>query len=169
MSTASWTTQREPLAVDAIRRTGRVCLRVRGESMLPTIWPGDEAEIEACSIEDVGRGDIAFAFRDGRLFLHRFMANCGGGFLARGDSMASADPAYPADALLGKLVQLTRSGKVVGPNRLRAWRRVLGLLCCHSARVRQFVLRFHQPGHSMARSGFRGGSFTTDVHPGEVL
>jgi len=113
--------------------------------MLPSLWPGDVAEIEACSLADAGPGDIILAFRDDRLFLHRLVTNGSGGFLARGDSMPAADPSYRADALLGKLVKVVRAGEVIVPGPLHSWWRLLGLVCCYCRWVRQLVLRFHRP------------------------
>lgn len=84
---------------------GRVRLRVYGQSMLPALWPGDVVEIESCALENVQPGEIVLAQRDGRLFLHRFLAPCPpNGFLLRGDSMPGPDPQYFREALLGRLV-----------------------------------------------------------------
>jgi len=97
---------RSALAVDSLRASGRLRLQVRGESMLPTLWPGDVVEIASCSLEDARPGEIVLAFRDGRLFLHRFLARGEfGGFLLRGDSMPGPDPEFPSEALLGRLVR----------------------------------------------------------------
>src|SRR5712672_537430 len=96
--------QRDALAAEVLRRTSRLRLLVRGESMLPTLWPGDVAEIVGCSLRDVGHGEVILAFRDGRFFLHRFLSCQDDSFLTRGDAMSAADPAFPADAFLGRLV-----------------------------------------------------------------
>lgn len=139
----SWSAQREDLALEALRRSGRLPLQVHGESMLPTLWPGDVAEIAAFSLNDVGPGDIVLAFRQGRFFLHRFLARRGDeGFVTRGDSMPGPDPAFPIDALLGKVVSVTRGGQVVS-GRTRRLSRTLGLLVCHCSLARRAALTFH--------------------------
>ncbi len=144
----SWSTQREALAVEALRRTGRLRLRVRGESMLPALWPGDVAEIAACSLRDVRHGEIVLAFREGRFFLHRFLARREhDGFLTRGDSMPSPDPVFPADALLGKLIGVVRMGQTVSAP-LRPWSRVVGMLLCYCSFARRAALRFHSSRNS---------------------
>ncbi len=105
---SSWSAERSALVADALRRSGQlhVRLRVYGESMLPALWPGDVVEIESCSLEDVWPGEIVLARREGRLFLHRFVAFCPpNGFLLRGDSMPGLDPQYPHESLLGRLVR----------------------------------------------------------------
>ena len=49
-ASASLSPQREALAVEALRLTGRLRLQVRGESMLPALWPGDVVEAEVTGI-----------------------------------------------------------------------------------------------------------------------
>ena len=101
-----WSTERSALVADVLRDSGHLRLRVYGESMLPTLWPGDVVEIEGCAPEDVRSGEIVLAQRDGRLFLHRLVAPCApNGFLLRGDSLPSPDPVFPPEALLGRFVR----------------------------------------------------------------
>ncbi len=101
-----WSAAGSALVADALRGRGSLRLRVHGESMLPTLWPGEVVEIEGCPPEEVRPGEIVLARRDGRLFLHRLVAPCApNGFRLRGDSMPGDDPPYPPGALLGKLVR----------------------------------------------------------------
>src|SRR5271154_5023370 len=60
-------------AAESLRVSGRLRLRVRGESMLPTLWPGEVVEIASCSADGLRPGEIVLALRDGRFFLHRFV------------------------------------------------------------------------------------------------
>jgi hypothetical protein len=137
----SCSAQREALAVEILRGSGHLRLQVRGESMLPTLWPGDIAEIEACSLRDVGRGEIVLAFRECRFFLHRFLARDEhAGFITRGDSMPNRDPAFPSDALLGRLVTVFRDGQPVALA-LRPWSRMTGMLFCYCSLARRAALR----------------------------
>src|SRR5271163_1525709 len=97
-----WNAERSALLADALRSDSdsrqSVRLRVHGESMLPTLWPGDVVEIESCALADVRRGEIALAHAEGRLFLHRFMGRGSeDGFVMRGDSMPGPDPQLPAE------------------------------------------------------------------------
>ena len=137
-----WSAQREILAVAALRGSGQLRLKVSGESMLPTLWPGDVVEIDACQAADVGRGEIVLAWRDGRFFLHRFLAERSSGFLTCGDSMPAADPEFAPDALLGKLRRVERTGRQV-ELRCRPWTRLLGILLCYSGTARRIALRVH--------------------------
>ena len=109
------------LAADALRRTGHLRLRARGESMLPALWPGDEVELVGCRLEDVALGEIVLAHRQGRLFLHRLVAREEPArFVLRGDSMPAPDPSYPSAAVAGRLVGVLRGGRIVAL-RSRAW------------------------------------------------
>jgi signal peptidase I len=134
---------RVSLAVEGLRRGGWLRLQVRGESMLPSLGPGDIVEIEACSLRDICSGDIILAHRDERLFLHRFVARFDSNrFLTRGDSMARPDPRYDAGAFLGKAVGVIRNGvRVTAPLQPRAWYRPLGWLCCYNSWVRYLTLK----------------------------
>ena len=40
-----WNVERLALAEDALRSGVRLRLQIRGDSMLPTLWPGDMVEI----------------------------------------------------------------------------------------------------------------------------
>ena len=121
--------------------------------MLPTLWPGDIAEIEACSLDDVRSGAIVFALREGGFFLHRFLARDGqNGFIARGDSMPAPDPAFPSGSLLGKLVGVTRAGQPAGWN-VRPWSRAIGALFCHCSLARRIALRLQHSRNSRPLPG----------------
>jgi hypothetical protein len=136
---------RAALAVDALRQSGSLRLQVQGASMLPALWPGDEVEIARCSLSDAHPGEIVLAFREGRFFLHRLRARFrASGFVARGDSMPNSDPVFPADAFLGRVVRVVRSGHAVPiSSRLRPLDRALGILFCYCGPARRVVLRLH--------------------------
>ncbi|HSZ64523.1 MAG TPA: S24/S26 family peptidase [Terriglobales bacterium] len=150
------------LIADALRTGGRfldgadrfVRLKVYGESMLPTLWPGDVVEIAACSLEEIQPGDIVLAIRDGRLFLHRLVAAQPSGFVLRGDSVPRPDPLFPPEALLGRLVL---SGHHIAEPRRRdrfrvsaKWSRAAGMLLCSCGVARRLALRLHSRGKASA-------------------
>ncbi len=137
---ATWAAERAWLAAESLRASGHLRLRVRGESMLPTLWPGDVVEVGACSIDEVDPGEIALALRDGRFFLHRFVARSAmDGFLLRGDSMPDTDPEFSKGAMIGRLVGCPRS--------VLPWRRVIGRLLCYCGPARRVALRVHAGRH----------------------
>ncbi len=137
--------ERSALAADALHRGGRLRLQVRGESMLPSVWPGDTVEVAGCQLEDIHPGEIVLALREDRLFLHRFLAHREeGGFQLRGDSMAAPDPIFPSTAFQGRLVQILRAGRAIPlPVPLRLWSRALGVLFCYCGIVRRLALKIH--------------------------
>ena len=138
--------KRTALAAEVLRASGRLRLRVRGESMLPALWPHDVVEIVSCSLDDMRTGEIALALRQGRFYLHRFVGRCpSGGFWLRGDSMPKADSRFPAEALLGRLAG--RDGEQFAGDRspfpLHPWPWMLGRLMCYFGPARRLALKLH--------------------------
>jgi signal peptidase I len=162
-SDATWEAERCAVAADSLRESGRLRLQVRGESMLPTLWPGDLVEIASCSVEDVQPGEIVLAQRDGRFFLHRFLAHSGpDGFFLRGDSVPAPDPKFPNDLLLGRLVS--------GAPPVRPWSQAIGRLLCHWGGARRLALRLHdrKKRYGHGRSDAAAGAGTTDLSRIEI-
>lgn len=108
--------------------------------MLPTLWPGDVVEIETCSIDEARRDDIVLAQRDGRLFLHRFIARRQGAFLLRGDSVPAPDPQFHNEAFLGRLISRAGPEPLFPPS---LWSRAAGKMLCHCGPVRSLALKLH--------------------------
>jgi hypothetical protein len=157
----NWGAERAGLVADALHLGGRIRLRVHGESMLPTLWPGDEVEIESCSPEDVQPGEIVLAQKEDRLFLHRFVRRCSpNGFVMTGDSMPGPDPPYPAEALLGRLARREEPGRFpeATPRPGFAskwlgfeWPRAFGIVLCYSSLARRLALRLHSRRNTWRR------------------
>jgi len=155
---AAGATERSALAAEVLRRSGRLRLQVRGESMLPLLWPGDIVDITRSSLDDVRPGEIVLALRDGRFFLHRFVTRRQSGFVLHGDSMPAPDPQFAANCFLGRLAGHARhacdgprlnegtvASRVLLP--LRPWSWVLGRVLCYCGPARRLALKFHiQPG-----------------------
>jgi hypothetical protein len=169
---SNWSEERSALLADVLRRGVHlrqgVQLRVHGESMLPTLWPGDVVEIVSCSLEEVRPGEIVLALRDGRLFLHRFVASCTPDtFLLRGDSMPASDPPYPPEAFLGRVVRSTGEGRSVSAPALRLglgvkWSRTVGMLLCYCSLARRLALRLHSRRKASAPT-FRNPDPAADI------
>ena len=139
--TESWEAGRSSLAADSLRASGQLRLRVRGESMLPSLWPGQVVDIAGCSPDEVRPGEIVLAFRDGRFFLHRFIGRSGsGGFLLRGDSMPAPDPEFSSEELLG----VASRARPLSP-----WSRAIGQLFCHCGPGRRLALNLHAMGQRL--------------------
>jgi hypothetical protein len=146
---SNWSAEGSALVAETLRASGCSRLRVHGESMLPALWPGDVVEIASCSPEDVRPGEIVLALRDGRLFLHRFLAPCKpSGFLLRGDSMPGPDPQFPPGAMLGRFVRRVGEERSVAAVTQRRWfavgcSRALGMLLCYCGMARRLALKLH--------------------------
>lgn len=174
---SSGSAERSALVADALHRGGgsplRVRLRVHGESMLPTLWPGDLVEIAHCSPEELRTGEIVLAMREGRFFLHRLVAPCmPNGFLLRGDSMPAPDPLYPHEALVGRLVRNGAERPDPGAKWFgvawfgKTWCRALGMLFCHFSFARRVALRLHIRRKASAHE-FRDLEQTADMSSSE--
>jgi hypothetical protein len=149
-----WSAVRSALVADVLRGRDDCCRgsrprvfgKICGESMLPTLWPGDIVEIESCLLEDVRPGEIVLARRDHRLVLHRLVAPCTpAGFLLRGDSVPAPDPQYSPEALLGRLVRRTGKGGGLMPSMLA---RVTEMFFRNCRLLRRLALGFHRRGTS---------------------
>src|SRR4030081_3832125 len=61
----------------ALKRRGRISLRVHGTSMQPWVRPKDIALIRRISIENVRCGDVVLFRRESHLFVHRIVEKRG--------------------------------------------------------------------------------------------
>jgi len=167
---SSWSAVRSAVAADALRRSGYLRLQVHGESMLPALWPGDVVEIVNCPPEDVRPGEIVLAFREGRFFLHRFVARCEpSGFLLRGDSMPGSDPPFPDEAMLGRLVHDAKADAMAFGVTWFAVKcsRALGLLLCHCGLARRLALKLYHRRKASAGE-FRNRELAADIRSAEL-
>lgn len=141
----TWNAERTALAAESLHRSGALRLQVRGLSMLPSLWPGDEVEIVRCPPADLKLGDVVLGIRSGNFILHRLLElSPNGEAVIRGDAMSRPDPAVPADAILGRAVRVRRGrqASVLLPRRV-PFQRALGLLLCHVGFARRIALRVH--------------------------
>ena len=94
---------------------GRVCLRVRGSSMLPWVRSGDVAVIRRGSLDAVRCGDVVLFARDDRLVVHRLIEKRGEfaaeRFLIKGDAHPKADGLFGSEEILGRVVRIYRGGR----------------------------------------------------------
>jgi len=174
--------ERSALAAEVLCNSGRLRMQVRGDSMLPTLWPRDVVEIASCSIDDARPGEIVLALRNGQFFLHRFLARCQPcGFLLQGDSMPTPDPQFADDALLGRLV----GRMVLSPDQRKSaqslvceesaesipvlplswWSWAMGRLLCYCGPAHWLALRLHgvrqrhaTEGQKAAKTSLRSAS-----------
>jgi hypothetical protein len=155
-SAANWNEVRASLVAEVLRRPAdsssprRLYGEVHGESMLPTLWPGDVVAIEPCIANDLRVGEIVLASWNKHLVLHRLIAPYSReGFRLRGDCVAASDPIYPADALLGKVIGVMQGSRTTSkfflhPGIGAAAAKNIGLALCHWDVARRATLRLRQ-------------------------
>lgn len=125
---------------DALKRSGRISLRVQGASMLPWVRPQDIALIRQTAMENVRCGDIVLFRRENQLFVHRIVQKQGpveaGQLLAKGDAHPTADGILNETELLGRVVRIHRQGRRIdldAPGQL-----ALGLFISQMSRYSRF-------------------------------
>jgi signal peptidase I len=99
----------------ALKRRGRIALRVQGTSMLPWVRPKDIALIRQTAIENVRCGDIVLFRRENHLFVHRIVKKQGSleaaQLLSKGDAHPTHDGIVEEQELLGRVVRIYRQGR----------------------------------------------------------
>jgi signal peptidase I len=100
---------------DALKRRGRISLRVHGTSMLPWVRPKDIALIRQISMENVRCGDVVLFRRESRLFVHRIVEKRGSldasQLFSKGDAHPTSDGVVQEQELLGRVMRIYRHGQ----------------------------------------------------------
>jgi signal peptidase I len=119
-----------------------VQFRAEGESMYPTIRDGETVTVAPVSPASLARGDVVL-FRHGRRVLaHRVVGVTMSGndriFELRGDAKAAGDGIVGESAIVGKVINVRRNGRVIPLHgaRARVRRRVRSAL----SRAKQLAL-----------------------------
>jgi hypothetical protein len=151
---------------DALKRRGRISLRVHGTSMLPWVQPGDIALVRKESLENVRCGDVVLFRRENHLVVHRIVERRGSleaaEFFAKGDAHPNSDGKVEEKELLGRVVRLYRGRKRIdleAPKHLalgllisqlslrsRAWYPVAKFFATVTRPVRRLVQSLRIPG-----------------------
>jgi Peptidase S24-like len=99
----------------ALKRRGRVSLRVHGTSMQPWVRPKDIALIRRISIENVRCGDVVLFRRENHLFVHRIVEKRGlpgaAQLFSKGDAHPTSDGVVREQELLGRVMRIYRNGR----------------------------------------------------------
>jgi hypothetical protein len=100
---------------DALKRRGRISLRVHGTSMQPWMRPKDIALIRLISIENVRCGDVVLFRRENHLFVHRIVEKRGSldaaQLFSKGDAHPTSDGVVQEQELLGRVMRIYRDGR----------------------------------------------------------
>lgn len=105
------------VALDVLKQFGRLRLRAWGESMLPSVWPGDVLTLKRCRPEQLKRGEIVLYRRGERLFIHRVTrireAEGERWVVTQGDATPHSDPPVAASQVLGCVTNIARGARGV--------------------------------------------------------
>jgi hypothetical protein len=105
------------LIEDALTSGAMVRFRAEGISMYPTIRDGETITVAAVAADAVGRGDILLCRHGARLLAHRVVrVTAAAGdrvFELRGDAKSSCDAPVGAGAVVGKVIDVRRNGRVI--------------------------------------------------------
>jgi len=163
------------LAAEILRGGGTVHVKAWGNSMLPTLWPGDLLTIQRAAFEELLAGDIVLVLRNGRFFIHRFVEKQEVqdrlSVVTRGDAMPDSDPPASASQLLGRVAVVRRAERIFVPaRRVSPFHSALAWALCHSDRIRTLTLRMHEARRRLAGEFSRSHSarsarFRVMFHP----
>jgi len=99
----------------ALKKRGRISLRVHGTSMQPWVRPKDIALIRQISIENVRCGDVVLFRRENHLFVHRIVEKRGtlsaAQLFSKGDAHPTSDGVVQEQELLGRVMRIYRNGR----------------------------------------------------------
>jgi signal peptidase I len=104
---------RAQLITQVLGKFGSTRIRVYGSSMLPSIRPGDEIELQSAAFHEINIGKIVAFQRDGRLFVHRVTQRDSQKIIVRGDTLPCADAPVSESEFLGVVASVFRKGERV--------------------------------------------------------
>lgn len=136
------------LAAQILAAGGKVRLRALGNSMLPTLWPGDLVTIDGASCHDALPGDLVLVLVNQRPLIHRvrkrFERDGLVRWVTRGDAVPQSDPPVAQSDLLGTVSSIQRNRRAIIPTRrFSRTAQVMGWVLCHWDRFRSICLRLH--------------------------
>ncbi len=131
------------LLAEVARKFGEIRFKATGDSMLPSVWPGDLLTVRRQSFSEFMNGEIVLYEREagentltrpygpaspgGRGFVaHRVVGRRGRQLITRGDSLRQNDAPVDEEQVLGRVVSISRNGRAIGleftrTRRMAAW------------------------------------------------
>src|SRR2546428_275960 len=129
------------LLAEVARKFGEIRFKATGDSMLPSVWPGDLLTVRRQSFSEFRHGQIVLyervasgqwpvAGENAQLVAHR-VVDCSGDrsprqLITRGDSLPCNDAPVHEDQILGRVVSISRNGRPIDldftrSRRIAAW------------------------------------------------
>src|SRR3989441_6722993 len=130
------------LLAEVARKFGEIRFKATGDSMLPSVWPGDLLTVRRQSFSEFQSGEIVLYEREGAentltrpygpasprgdFVAHRIVRRNGRQLITRGDSLRRNDAPVDEEQVLGRVVCVTRNGRHIGleftrTRRMAAW------------------------------------------------
>jgi len=132
------------LVKEALDLYGAVRLRVIGQSMLPSIVPGDTLLIQRKGLQQIAAGDLLLYGRENRFFVHRVVSAINSrecGITTQGDALPEVDPPVLYNEVLGTVSCIFRNGNSFRPSsRLKYHERLIGVLTWKSDILARLVV-----------------------------
>jgi signal peptidase I len=100
------------LVAQAVARHGVTTLTVRGNSMLPTLFDGEQVRLEACDFDLVIPGQIVAVKTENGIVVHRVRYRTALGLLLAGDNNIMLDASIPYESFLGVVTARRKAGGI---------------------------------------------------------
>ncbi len=140
------------LAIGHLRSGGSIRFVAQGTSMAPALWPGDVLTVDGHR-ESLICGDIVMVHRDGRVVVHRLIAQDHGCWITRGDGMPENDQPVESQNVLGKVVRVQRGKREWSPSiRVPLLHRCVARVFARSDRMKSFALRCRNASRALRNS-----------------
>jgi len=128
----------------SVARSGEpVRLKVRGLSMLPALWPGDEITVRQCAHADLEPGKIVLFYREGKLTAHRVQRVADDQVFTRGDTLTQCDEPIAVDQIAGCVESILRGQRRITPA-YSAGQRMIAAVLRRSNLCLRIALRAHR-------------------------
>ena len=121
------------MSAELLRRGNSICFRADGQSMQPTIRPGEVITVEPVVPSQIKRGDIVLYRAATGIIAHRVvrikrkrrstqssLLSPHSSFVLRGDASRACDEPVAAGQVLGKVIAVERDGRSMVLDRKRA-------------------------------------------------
>ena len=128
------------LGTEILRRGELLRFSAGGESMYPSIRDGDVLTIKPVHPSLLRVGEVVFCKTASQAVAHRLVwakRNGRGFFLLQGDRNMRPDPPVRADQIMGRVVELSRDGRIIRLD--RPGRRLVGLAVAASSPIRPIL------------------------------
>ena len=137
------------LLAEVARNFGEIRFKATGDSMLPSVWPGDLLTVRRQSFSEFRRGQIVLyergASENADLVAHRIVDFSGDRgprqLITRGDSLPYDDAPVHEDQILGRVVSISRNGRPIDLDFTRS-RRIAAWVLRRSDLAGRVFLRF---------------------------